>query len=110
MCFIKKKKEEVSLLEDRETILLLSQEIDVLIAMTKNQELIDKLVEVQDQIKYCSPYKNEKVYNIDLKIKQKVEDIKLLLIKNDETNDEIVLKEIDMINIMIKERNAKEIR
>ena len=47
---------------------------------------------------------------IDERIKQKIEDIKIMLVKDENSSCEIIEKEIDMINIWIKERNAKELR
>ena len=112
MCFFKRKNEEneMSVLEDRELILLSSQEIDVLIAMSKDEDIKEKLLNIKDQLQYLSPYKNPKVTKIDEGIKQKIEDIKIRLVKDENSSCEIIDKEIDMINIWIKERNAKELR
>ena len=110
MCFKKKKKIGEIYTEDRKCVLLSAQEIDVLMVLDKKNYYKAKFEEMKDQLLYLSPRDNKEVYEIDKKIKDKIGDLKLVLNKSDEDENESVLSIIDNIFVMISERNAKEIR
>ena len=110
MCFKKKKKIGEIYTEDRKCVLLSAQEIDVLMVLDKKNYYKTKFEEMKDQLLYLSPRDNKEVYEIDKKIKDKIGDLKLVLNKSDEDENESVLSIIDNIFVMISERNAKEIR
>lgn len=110
MCFKKKKKIGEIYTEDRKCVLLSAQEIDVLMVLDKKNFYKAKFEEMKDQLLYLSPRDNKEVYEIDKKIKDKIGDLKLVLNKSDEDENESVLSIIDNIFVMISERNAKEIR
>ena len=110
MCFKKKKKIGEIYTEDRKCVLLSAQEIDVLMVLDKKNFYKAKFEEMKDQLLYLSPRDNKEVYEIDKKIKDKIGDLKLVLNKSDEDENESVISIIDNIFVMISERNAKEIR
>ena len=109
MCFKKKTIGEIYT-EDRKCVLLSAQEVDVLMVLDKKCYYKAKFEDMKDQLLYLSPRDNKEVYEIDSKIKDKIGDLKLVLNKNDEDENESVLTIIDNIFVMISERNAKEIR
>ncbi len=110
MCFRKKKTIGEIYIEDRKCVLLSAQEIDVLIALDKKNFYKARLEEIKDQLLYLSPRDNKEVYEIDKKIRDKIGDLKLVLNKHEEDEDESVISIMDNIFVMISERNAKEIR
>ena len=111
MCIFKRRKAPgVTYSDDRKTILLASQEIDVLIVLDENKFYLDKLKELQDVLKFLSPRENQEVYEMDLKIKDKIGDLKLMLNKDNDIKDESVDKIISNIFVMIQEREAKELK
>lgn len=113
MCFKKKKevKEEIDVyIEDRKTILLTSQEIDILIELDRNKVFKTALLTVQEELKYLSPRDNVVVYEIDKKIRDKIGELRLLFNKLDGQDKDYIESLILEIKVLIKERNAKEIK
>jgi hypothetical protein len=113
MCFKKKKevKEEIDVyIEDRKTILLTSQEIDILIELDRNKVFKPTLLTVQEELKYLSPRDNVVVYEIDKKIRDKIGELRLLFNKLDGQDKDYIESLILEIKVLIKERNAKEIK
>ena len=110
MCFRKKKKIGVTYSLDRKTLLLSAQEIDVLKVLDRNKFYESMLNELKDALLYTSPRDNQEVFDIDLKIKDKIGDLKLVLNKEDDVKDESVEMIIQNIFVMIKEREAKELK
>ena len=113
MCFKKKKevKEEIDVyIEDRKTILLTSQEIDILIELDRNKVFKTALLSVQEELKYLSPRDNVVVYEIDKKIRDKIGELRLLFNKLDGQDKDYIESLILEIKVLIKERNAKEIK
>jgi hypothetical protein len=113
MCFKKKKevKEEIDVyIEDRKTILLTSQEIDILIELDRNKVFKTVLLSVQEELKYLSPRDNVVVYEIDKKIRDKIGELRLLFNKLDGQDKDYIESLILEIKVLIKERNAKEIK
>lgn len=113
MCFKKKKevKEEIDVyIEDRKTILLTSQEIDILIELDRNKVFKTALLTIQEELKYLSPRDNVVVYEIDKKIRDKIGELRLLFNKLDGQDKDYIESLILEIKVLIKERNAKEIK
>ncbi len=113
MCFKKKKevKEEIDVyIEDRKTILLTSQEIDILIELDRNKVFKTALLTVQEELKYLSPRDNVVVYEIDKKIRDKIGELRLLFNKLDGQDKDYIESLILEVKVLIKERNAKEIK
>ena len=72
---------------------------------------IDKTGRMVVEPRFDNFYQNSFVESLaSVKIKDKIGDLKLVLNKNDEDENESVLTIIDNIFVMISERNAKEIR
>ncbi len=110
MCFKKKRYLSEIYSKDRKTILLSAQDIDVLIALDRDGMYKDRLLELKDELLYISPRDNEVVFEMDQKIKEKIGDLKLVLNKNKDVDDENIFLIIDNIFVMIKERDAKELK
>lgn len=110
MCFKKKKRLGVTYIDDRKCLLLAAQSIDVLIALDKDELYKDRLLALQDSLLYLSPRENQEVFDIDQKIAEKIGDLKLILNKSDDIKDESIDKIITTIFVMIKERDAKELK
>ncbi len=112
MCFKKKKiEEEIDIyIEDRKTILLTSQEIDILIELDRNKIFKTELLSIQEELKYLSPRDNQVVYEIDKKIRDKIGELRLLFNRLDGQDKEYIESLVLEIKVLIKERNAKEIK
>ena len=110
MCFKKKKRLGFTYIDDRKCLLLAAQSIDVLIALDKDELYKDRLLSLQDSLLYLSPRENQEVFDIDQKIAEKIGDLKLILNKSDDIKDESIDKIITTIFVMIKERDAKELK
>ena len=109
MCW-KKKVLGVTYIDDRKTLLLAAQEVDVLIVLDRKKLYEDRLKELQDTLKYLSPRENQAVYEIDMKIRDKIGDLKLILNKDKDVEDDNIDSIITNIFVMIKERDAKELK
>ncbi len=112
MCFKKKKiEEEIDIyIEDRKTILLTSQEIDILIELDRNKIFKTELLSIQEELKYLSPRDNQVVYEIDKKIRDKIGELRLLFNRLVGQDKEYIESLVLEIKVLIKERNAKEIK
>ena len=110
MCFWKKKVIGKTYIEDRKLILLCAQEIDVLILLDKDKKFERQLIEIKDEFLYLSPRDDADVCELDQKIKNKIGDLKLVLNKYDNLDEENVDKLISTIMVMIKERDAKVLK
>lgn len=111
MCFKKKKRLAEIYIEDRKTLMLAAQEIDVLIVLDRDKRFKAKLEALKDELLYLSPRENKDVFEIDKKIKEKIGDLKLILNKSDDDVDiDNVEKIINTMFVMAKERDAKELK
>ena len=110
MCFKKKKKIGVTYSEDRKTLLLAAQEVEVLMVLDRNKLYEEELKSLKDALLYTSPRDNQEVFDMDLKIRDKVGDLKLILNKDNDIHDDNIEKIIQTMFVMIKEREAKELK
>ena len=110
MCFKKKKVLGQTYIDDRKTLLLAAQEVDVLILLDKDKKFERSLNELKDELLYISPRENKDVCEMDQKIREKIGDLKLVLNKYDNMNEENVDKIISTAMVMIKERDAKVLK
>ena len=108
MCFKRKAVVGNIYTEDRKCILLAAQEIDVLIALDSDGKYKEKFLQLKDELLYISPRENKDVYEIDKKIRKKIGDLKLVL--NNGTLDASIDTIVNHIIVMIKERDAKELK
>ena len=110
MCFKKKKVLGLTYIEDRKTLLIAAQEVDVLLLLDKDKKFERSLNELKDELLYISPRENKEVSELDQKIKEKIGDLKLILNKYDNLDEEKVEKIISTTMVMIKERDAKVLK
>ena len=110
MCFKKKRRIGEIYTQDRKCILLCAQEMDVLIALDRNGIYGDKFLELKDELLFLSPRENIEVYEIDKKIRNKIDDLKLILNKPEEIEKDAIENKINNVFVMIKERDAKELK
>ena len=110
MCFKKKNVLGQTYIDDRKQLLLAAQEIDVLILLDKDKKFERQLNELKDELLYVSPRENKEVCELDRKIKDKIGDLKLILNKYDDLDEENVDKIISTIMVIIKERDAKVLK
>ena len=98
---------------ERELISHNERAIESLIVLAKDdEELIQELKRVQEKIKYLTPSDNGKVADYDKKIKNLIEDMRIVLIKADKKSDEETLPAkamsiLQQIKLAIADRNAK---
>ena len=110
MCIFKKKTIGVTYSQDRKTLLLSAQEVDVLMVLDRHKLYGQELKEMKDMLLYLSPRENQEVFEIDMKIRDKIGDLKLILNKEKDVEDDNVENIIRNIFVMIKERDAKELK
>lgn len=110
MCIFKKKTIGVTYSQDRKTLLLSAQEVDVLMVLDRHKLYEQELKEMKDMLLYLSPRENQEVFEIDMKIRDKIGDLKLILNKDKDVEDDNVENIIRNIFVMIKERDAKELK
>lgn len=110
MCFKRKKYVGEIYTQDRKTILLAAQEVDVLMALDRHDRYKDKLIALKDELLYLSPRDSQEIYEMDKKISDKVGDLKLILNKRENIDDDNVFSLIENIFVNIRERDAKELK
>ena len=103
-----KKKNSQNNAKDRELISQNERAMDALLILAeKDENLVEKLKEVKEKIKYLVPSHEDKIYDFDVKIKRHIEDIRIALVKSDgETNKKVEIALSD-IRLNIADRNAK---
>lgn len=104
------KREADKVKEDRELISFNEKSIASLIVLAEgNDELIKELQKLQEKLKYLTPTSDSKISDFDKKIKNTLQDLKVVLIKtaNSEQNQKINMMLSD-IKLLIADRKAKE--
>ncbi|MCI8369367.1 MAG: hypothetical protein HFJ81_07040 [Clostridia bacterium] len=108
MCLFRKKKVAVKTQDDKELIAVNSKSIEALIVLAKdNIDIVETLKELQEKIKYLTPSNNFKVIDYDKLIKNKIDDLRMVLIKFDSVVQSDVEKLIVAIKLAIADRNTK---
>lgn len=108
MCFFRKKKTSMKqITEDRNLILTNQKTIETLITISQNSEFTEVLKKLQEQLKYLTPSRSEKIFSYDKKIKDAIEDLKIALTKNgDAESNAKALKILQDIKVLIADRNV----
>lgn len=85
-----------------------AQTIEVLLVLAKGKEdTIAELKAIQDKLKYLSPSTNEKVKEIDEKIKDELGDLKIELNKKkEEEKDDKAAAHLENLRLKIAERST----
>lgn len=93
---------------NRELISENERSIDALILLAgDNEEIVNKLKEVKEKIKYLIPSDNPKVAEYDTKIKNFIEDMRIALVKAEGEFDKKVKSILMQIELAIADRNSK---
>ena len=98
---------------ERELISHNERAVESLIVLAKDdEEMVQELKSLQSKIKYLTPSDNGKVADCDKKIKNLIEDMRIILIKADKkSDDENLLAKaasiLQQIKLTIADRNAK---
>ena len=108
MCFRRKKASE-KVEDNRELISSNSRSMESLVVLARDdEELKKKFRQLEEKIKYLTPSTNGKVLDCDKKIKNLIEDLRIVLVKADgepmPPKGENLLRQIEL---MIADRNAK---
>ena len=112
MCFFKKK--VTSRQKTVNDIMLIKsnmQAIDVLIAyLEENAEIKERLLKLQEKIKYLNPIDKDNIQALDKKIGGKIGDLKIELSKGKNKLDiERFENELKELEIMVVERQSKTV-
>ena len=99
----KKKSSGVKNSEDRELIERNYRLVDALIVLSSDEELTEQLGDVKEKLKYLTPSENSKVYDMDKRITNAIQDMKILLTKDAVPKAKTALKEI---LVLVAERNS----
>ena len=109
MLFFKKKNAADKTKEDSDLIKQNDKRIEALIVLAReNRELINRLREVQEKIRYLTPRADAKVMEFDQKIKEQIEDLKIRMVKDEDAEKALQAAErtILQIGVLISDRNA----
>ena len=108
MCFFRKKTEADTVKKNRDQISFNEKQIETLIVLAGgNEDYIKSLRATKEKIKYLTPSAVGKVADYDKKIKDLIDDLKIVLTKA--AGEEIPQKAnnlLTQINVYIAERNA----
>lgn len=108
MCLFKKKQTADKVKEDRELVAQNSKLVDGLIVIAgANEELVKDLQQLKEQIKYLIPSDNSKIVDYDKTVKNKIEDLRIALIKDDGESSKKASALIRDIKLAIADRNAR---
>ena len=109
MFFFKKRNKADKTKENSDLIRQNDKRIEELIVLAGNNALIDELRGIQEKIRYLIPSADDKVAECDRKIKEQIEDLKIRMVKeeNSEQIQKTVEHSIKQLNLLIAERNAK---
>ena len=109
MLFFKKKNAADKTKEDSDLIKQNDKRIEALIVLAReNRELINRLREVQEKIRYLTPRADAKVMEFDQKIKEQIEDLKIRMVKDEDAQkvQQAAERAILQIGVLISDRNA----
>jgi len=107
MCFFKKKTADKARV-DRELVETNSKAIEALMILAKNNdELIDSLKELQEKLKYLVPSENSTIFDYDKSIKNKIDDLRIVLSKSDGGDSRKIFGLITDIKCLVADRNVK---
>lgn len=108
MCFFRKRKIAEKNQDDRELIAVNCKSVEALIVMAKdNVDIIETLKELQEKIKYLTPSNKSQVLDYDKLIKNKIDDLRVVLIKFDSAVKSDVEKLLMDIKVTVADRNTK---
>ena len=102
MCLGKKRNKIYD--EDKELVVANSKAISVLTKILQDEEFVTRAEQIQIQLKFLTPSNNNKVMDCDKKIRNILEDLKIIVVKNnhDKVNDAIGT--LYKIEVLIAER------
>ena len=112
MCFRRKKVSE-KVYDNRELISHNERAVAALIVLAEgDEELIEEFRQLQEKIKYLTPSNNGKVVDCDKKIKNLIEDLRIVLVKADKKSEDEGLSAkasslLKQIKLTIADRNAR---
>lgn len=109
MFLFRKKSKSDSVKENRELIESNEKAIESLIVLIRNNEEFSKeLRQTQEKIKYLTPSSDSKVVDYDKKIKNLIEDLRIVLVKADDGETPQKANAIlTQIKLAIADRSAK---
>ena len=112
MCFRRKKVSE-KVYDNRELISHNERAVAALIVLAgDDEELVTEFRKLQEKIKYLTPSNNSKVVDCDKKIKNLIEDLRIVLVKADKKSDGESFPAkasslLQQIKLAIADRNAR---
>lgn len=106
--FLKKKKSLTEInIEDRKLIESNAKSFETLLVLSKTEEFNRELKRIQNKIMYLGASTNEKVLDFDKKIKETIDDLKISLTKDGDTENNLkATKLLKDIEILITEREC----
>ncbi len=107
MFFNRKKAANVAQ-EDRELIAQNAKSVDALVVLAQgNTELVGKLQEMQEMLKYLMGSTEPKIMDFDKKIQSRLGDLRIALTKSDGETTKGVEEIFTDIKLIVADRNAK---
>lgn len=108
MFLFKKKRVADKTKEDRELISENSKSIDSLLVLASgNENLSEELKVLQEKLKYLIPSSDSKILEYDKTIKNKIGDLRIVLVKADGEDSPKIARIVTDLNLAVADRNSK---
>lgn len=104
--FGKKKKTVVHNLHDEEIVKKFPYMVESLIEITDNEEIKNLLVDLKNKVEYLNVSPKPEIEKIDKKIKNQLEDLKIIIVKNKKEQLESIKMGIKEVSVLIIERES----
>lgn len=91
--------------EDRKLIQNNSDKVGKLAMLTNDDAVIAKLKDLQEKLKYLMPAKSQEAYNVDEKIANKIDDLKIEMSRFNDSISHKIDSNISEILLLLVNRN-----
>lgn len=108
MGLFRRKKVADKVKEDRELVETNGKAIEALVVLAgDNAELVGELRDLQEKLKYLIPAEDSKVVDYDKKIRNLIDDLRILFVKSDGESTKKAKNILMDIKLAIADRNTK---
>ena len=113
MCFFRKKTKAEKATEDRELVSENERSVEALIILAnqsrseEKETVVNDFKELKEKLKYLIPSEDNKVKDLDKKIKNLIADLRIVLVKDDGEMSKKASNIVTQIKLAIADRNTK---
>jgi hypothetical protein len=106
MCFFKKKSPETLVKTDKERLAELKTQVDIVTHMASDENICARLEKISDVLKYMSPSDNPKAKDVEKRIGDRLDDLKIVLSSKKEADK--VEDLLNKVELLVIERRGGE--